>query len=117
MNAYQTLGLKYGASPEDIKKAFHRLAHIHHPDKGGDAEVFKKISAAYAELKNVSVYRSKYSQGFTPAQDSAVSDIVQQAWDNLYAEMARHNADVMRQQQEAMRQRMNGEWYGSGATN
>lgn len=56
MTPYEILELQPGASKEEIKKAFHRLAHIHHPDKGGDAEKFKKISAAYAELKDLPEY-------------------------------------------------------------
>lgn len=50
MNAYEILGVPFGASQEEIKKAFRALAKLHHPDLGGDAEVFKKITAAYAEL-------------------------------------------------------------------
>lgn len=52
-DAYQTLGVSRSASAEDIKRAFHKLAHKYHPDKaGGDAEQFKKISAAYAQIKD-----------------------------------------------------------------
>lgn len=51
MNHYDTLGVKPGASQEEIKRAFHKLAHIHHPDKGGDPEKFKQISLAYHELQ------------------------------------------------------------------
>lgn len=51
MDYYVILGLKYGASKDEIKKAFHRLAHIHHPDKnGGDDKKFKEINNAYQEL-------------------------------------------------------------------
>ena len=35
---YKTLGLDKSASKEDVKKAFRKLAHEHHPDKGGNAE-------------------------------------------------------------------------------
>ena len=30
---YAELGLKRGATDEEIKAAFRRLAHVHHPDK------------------------------------------------------------------------------------
>lgn len=47
---YQTLGLQYGATKEDIKKSYHSLAKINHPDKGGSEEKFKEITTAYNEL-------------------------------------------------------------------
>lgn len=49
---YEILGLPRGASKEEIKKAFHRLAHKHHPDKGGDEAKFKEINEAYQTLSN-----------------------------------------------------------------
>jgi len=50
---YATLGLSSGASSEEVKKAYRKLAKEHHPDKeGGDEETFKKISEAYSTLKN-----------------------------------------------------------------
>ena len=50
MNYYQTLGLQPGASPEEIKKAYRKLASKHHPDKGGDTAKFQEIQAAYEGL-------------------------------------------------------------------
>ncbi len=50
-NYYLILQLKPGATQEEIKKSFRRLAHIHHPDKGGNPEKFKEISAAYSYLQ------------------------------------------------------------------
>src|SRR5512145_501351 len=53
---YQALGLQTAASPDEIKKAFRKLAVKYHPDKNpGDAaaeERFKEINEAYAVLSD-----------------------------------------------------------------
>ena len=57
---YRILGLKDGASQEEIKKAYHQLAKEHHPDKfvnASDSEKkfheskMKEINEAYENLK------------------------------------------------------------------
>lgn len=52
MDHYQTLGVAKNATPDDIKKAYRRLAGIHHPDKGGDTAEFQKIQQAYETLSD-----------------------------------------------------------------
>jgi curved DNA-binding protein len=52
MNYYSVLGVDSTASKDEIKKAYKRLASKHHPDKGGDAEEFKRVSEAYEALTN-----------------------------------------------------------------
>jgi molecular chaperone DnaJ len=47
---YDILGVAEDASQEDIKKSYRRLAKENHPDKGGNEELFKKISVAYDTL-------------------------------------------------------------------
>ncbi len=48
---YEVLGVGKSASKDEIKKAFHKLAHKFHPDKKeGDADKFKEVSEAYSIL-------------------------------------------------------------------
>ena len=47
---YATLGVAKTATPDEIKRAFRKLASQHHPDKGGDTAEFQKIQAAYDTL-------------------------------------------------------------------
>ena len=49
-NAYETLGVPKGASDQEIKKAYRKLAAKHHPDRGGDTAKFQEIQSAYETL-------------------------------------------------------------------
>ena len=52
MDYYNTLGDDRNASPDEIKKAYRKLAAQHHPDKGGDTAMFQKIQEAYETLSD-----------------------------------------------------------------
>lgn len=59
---YESLGLDRNASKEDIKKAFHKMAHKYHPDKkGGDEARFKEANEAYQILSDEKK-RAQYDQ-------------------------------------------------------
>jgi DnaJ family protein A protein 2 len=58
----QILNVDKKAAQPAIKKAYFALARVEHPDKGGDAEKFKKIQAAYEVLKDPEK-REKYDRG------------------------------------------------------
>lgn len=58
---YDILGVAKSASPDEIKTAFRKKAHEHHPDKGGNAEKFKEINEAYQVLGNAEK-RKQYDQ-------------------------------------------------------
>lgn len=59
---YEQLGVNKNASKEEIKKAFHKLAHQHHPDKNkGDDKKFKEINEAYQTLSD-DKKRAQYDQ-------------------------------------------------------
>lgn len=59
---YQILGVSKGASADDIKKAYRKLAHEHHPDKqSGNEAKFKEINEAYQVLSD-DKKRQQYDQ-------------------------------------------------------
>ena len=52
MDYYDILGVSKDASDQEIKKSYRRLSLKHHPDRGGNAEEFKKINEAYSTLSD-----------------------------------------------------------------
>jgi curved DNA-binding protein CbpA len=80
MDHYTTLGVNKNASPDEIKRSYRKLASQHHPDKGGDEEMFKRIKLAY-EILSDPVRRKQYDitgeTTTTNAKDEAVANIVQ----------------------------------------
>lgn len=61
MDYYAVLQINRNCTKEDIRKAFLKLARVHHPDKGGDEKEFKKINEAYQ-------YLMKHHGEFQPQQ-------------------------------------------------
>jgi len=60
---YKILGVSKNASEKEIKQAYRKLAHQHHPDKVGaiGEEKFKEINEAYQVLSD-SQKRARYDQ-------------------------------------------------------
>lgn len=52
MDYYKILGVDRNATPEEIKKAYRKMAAKHHPDRGGDTAEFQKIEEAYRNLSD-----------------------------------------------------------------
>src|SRR3990167_6594395 len=63
-NLYDVLGVPHDADTETIRKSFRRKAKVLHPDAGGDAGAFAKLSQAHAVL-TVPDKRTRYDRDGT----------------------------------------------------
>lgn len=63
---YSVLGVSRDATQDDIKRAYKKLAMKEHPDRGGDAEKFKKIAEAYEILSDEGKRQQYDNPGPTP---------------------------------------------------
>jgi DnaJ domain len=89
MDYYQTLGVKYSATQEEIKRAYRKLAVLYHPDKNNDPSaenIFKNINEAYDVLGDP-VKKNMYDLRFTTAFTQAP-----------YEETPRHRDPAYRRQ-------------------
>jgi len=95
MDPYKTLGVSKAATPEEIKKAYRKLAKQHHPDVNhGNKEAeekFKEISLAYDMIQNPENHRKKE---YSPPGNN-VADAFKK-WANAF-----RRAGINREQQQS----------------
>ena len=103
MDYYKLLGVQRNATPEEIKKAYRKLAMQHHPDRGGDHNKFAEINSAYDVLSNSdkkTVYDNPQPQFNYNAQDfrggqNPFGDMFNQAFNNRQSRQTPRNRDIV----------------------
>lgn len=92
MDYYNILGVSKDSTPEDIKKAYRALVKEHHPDRGGDAEFFKKINEAYEVLKD----QNKRSNYDAPKSDFnfTSSNVNMEDFHDLFGQFFRQQSQI-----------------------
>lgn len=77
VSAIELLGLSPGASHEEIKAAYRRMAMKHHPDRGGSQDKFQEIKVAYEQLMKPSRCPECDGKGTIRVKRGAFVDTVQ----------------------------------------
>ena len=78
---YEILGAGEAASPREIERLYKRLAHQHHPDRGGTEEEMKTLNEAYQVLHDETKRREYDSRRSRPATRPAAIQVTPTARD------------------------------------
>ena len=94
------LNIPFSCTEAELKSAWHKAAHLHHPDKpSGNAQKFKQAKLAYDTIVE---YRRKF--GGNVSMDGDDETIVSYTWGNVtvqYHNGHRFNADAINAQARA----------------
>lgn len=90
---HEDLGIASDASPAEVRKAYRKKAKETHPDGGGDAEAFKRVSHAAAVLSDPQ-RREHYERTGDDGQSSQVDRIREQALSMVASFVAQSLADA-----------------------
>ena len=95
MDYYSRLGVKKSASPEELKRAYKKLAMQHHPDRGGDQKTFQEINEAYDTLKDPAKRQEYDAPKPDPRQRQYTSQNMNDIFENMFRQQRqRRNMDV-----------------------
>jgi len=106
-NPYHILGISKDASKEEIKEAYRNLAKLHHPDKGGNEELFKLISSSYELLMNDEarihfdetgqVLRNDFTERFNKFIDSVIIPAIHKVLNVSTVDIVSHIGNAVKQ--------------------
>tara|TARA_R110000824_G_scaffold18850_2_gene73934 strand:- start:244 stop:1248 length:1005 start_codon:yes stop_codon:yes gene_type:complete len=89
---YKILNINRNSSQDEVKKAFRSLSKQHHPDKGGDENVFKEMSEAYdtlGDIKKREEYNHKLDNPFHGGNEDGVN--MQDIFNKFFNQNRRQN--------------------------
>ena len=85
---YSTLGVDKSADDNTLKKAYHKMAVKHHPDKGGDEQKFKDISEAYDILSDSNKRKTYDLGGYDALEGGGGMDNPFGVFESMFGNMA-----------------------------
>lgn len=65
MSPYKVLNVPEGSSLDVCKKSYRDICKKHHPDSGGDSDIFTRVSIAWDEIKKLSNMALEHKCGIT----------------------------------------------------
>ena len=74
---------------DTVKIAYRRLAIKHHPDKGGDAVVFKKIAFAYESLSHNLSHARTFVGKKVPEKQRTKKNVATINWQEIFSKGGR----------------------------
>jgi len=108
MNLYAELDLPRNCTFEEIKQQYRHLAGIHHPDRGGDTEKFKRIKFAYEVLidsERRKLYDETNTTRETPSAEAEATTQLSSVFFSVIANIDLHTGNLI----DTMRNEINGE--------
>lgn len=86
MDYYKRLGVSKNVSPDELKRAYKKLAMQHHPDRGGNQQLFQEINEAYDTLKD-----PQKRQDYDNPQQRADFNMNAQNMNDIFGQFFRNN--------------------------
>jgi DnaJ-class molecular chaperone len=128
----QILGVSPSISLDDLKKTYHKLASIHHPDRpSGNADKFKEINVAYTRLQEIlskkagNPNHAQQAKQPKPHQESEnpqsakdqYSDDAKKVWQAFREKMNKANAFQNHQSDQSSSSGTSASAYSNGSSN